>query len=470
MKKLLILLFLLSSIMVFSQDFDIETVKEIQAERELAKWLESMLYPLVGETIVITNLTLDYPASRLEVYGSMLDKEKSLPGLPIAKSKSVMPTMIDDQETYPTIVAKKEITIYLQKTVTDDILNFVQQNVALWMNINPEKGDILKIRNLVDFAGGIAEKAIEKKVDNMLFIYIGIALVILILVSVFILRSGFTKLTKSRQSINVTGFEKALQIKRSMAAQTAGSSSGGGAGGFNTDKKNPIPIQLIDEKKESDPFDFSFLEELTIPSFNKLIDGESAADLAFILTNLNTGFVSKFLNSYLGETDQIIKFMLEENTKTKNQIIELKNRLLVKCNKMSDTEKLDINSIDVLVNVMNQLDQDNTKRYLDKINKIDEDMGQKLRQRVFLFSDINNLNEYEIETIVLETGHDMMVKFLKSVERDIQEKFLENLTPRAASILREDMNYYAQLDQDEKERVKLEMLINIRKILKFIKE
>jgi len=470
MKKLLILLFLILPILGFSQDFDIETVKEIQAERELAEWIEAMLDPLVGETIVIANLTLDYPASRLQVYGSMLDKEKSLPGLPIAKSKSVMPTMIDDQETYPTIIAKKEITIYLQKTVTDDILNFVKQNVALWMNINPERGDVLKIRNIMDFTSGIAEEVTDKKVNNYLFLYIGIALVIIILISVFILRSGFTKLTTSMQNINVTGFEKALQIKGGMAAQVAESTSGRGTESLIADKKTPIPIKLVDEKKESDPFDFSFLEELTMQSFYKLVESESAEDIAFILTNLNSRFVSKFLNSYVGETEQMIRYMLEEKTKTKNEIIELKNRLLIKCNKMSDDEKLNTNSIDILVNVMNQLDLEKTKRYLDEINQIDEHMGQELRQRVFLFSDIIKLDEYEIETIVLSTSHDLMVKFLKSVERDIQEKFLINLTPRAASILREDMNYYAQLDQEEQERVKHEMLLNIRKILQFIKD
>jgi len=137
MKKMLIISLLLLTLQLFSQDFDIETVKEIQAERELAGWIEEMLLPIVGETIIIVNLTLDYPASRLQVYGSTLDKEKSLPGLPIAKSKSIMPTMIDDQETYPTIVARKEITIYLQKSVTDETLKFIKQNVALWMNITP---------------------------------------------------------------------------------------------------------------------------------------------------------------------------------------------------------------------------------------------------------------------------------------------------------------------------------------------
>jgi len=469
MKKLLLILMLSLTLQLFSQDFDIETVKEIQAERELAEWIEAMLFPLVGETIVIANLTLDYPASRLEVYGSMLDKEKSLPGLPIAKSRSVMPTMIDDQETYPTIVARKEITIYLQKDVTDEILQFIKQNVALWMNINPEKGDALQIRNIMDFTSGVAGEVVEKKVNNLFFLYIGLALVIIILVSVFILRSGFTKLITSMQSINVTGFEKALHIKGSMAAQGAGG-SGSGTVSLASTRNKPIAIQLVDNKKEIAPYDFSFLEELSIQSFSKLIGGEDANNLAFILTNLNSRYVSEFLNSYIGETDGIMKAMLDDNSRTKNQIIDMRNILFVKYNEMMEGEKLKTNSKDVLVNVLNQLDQERTKKYLDQIIQIDEEIGNELREKIFLYSDIMKLNENEIENITLSTDHDLMVRFLKSVDRDVQSKFLNNLTPRAESIIREDMNYMGHIEQTEHEKIQHEMLINIRNILQFIKE
>ncbi len=467
MNKLLIILILFLTLQLFSQDFDIETVKEIQAERELAEWIEAMLFPIVGETIVIANLTLDYPASRLQVYGSMLDKEKSLPGLPIAKSKSVMPTMIDDQETYPTIVAKKEITIYLQEDIADEMLQFIEQNVALWMNINPEKGDVLQIKNIMDFNSGIAEEVKEKEVNNFFFLYMGIALLIIILVSVFILRSGFTKLTTSMQSINVTGFEKALQIKGNMSAQDAGSSANRN---LVSSQKIPLSVKLIDDKKEIEPFDFNFLEELSIQRFSKLLEGEKASDIAFILTNLNSKFVSEFMNSYIGETDEIIKEMLANKSKLKKEIKVLRDGLYIKFNEMIEDDRLNTNSKEVLVNVLNQLDLDKTKKLLDQINQIDDKTGKVMREKIFLFSDIFKLKEQDIEQIVLSTDHDLMVKFLKSVDSEMQEKFFNNLTERAESILREDMNYLGQIEQTEQENIQHEMLINIRKILNYIKE
>ena len=468
MKKLLIILILLLAVQLFSQDFDIETVKEIQSERELAEWIERMLLPIAGETIVIANLTLDYPASRLQVYGSMLDKEKSLPGLPIAKSKSVMPTVIDDQETYPTIVAKKEITIYLKEDVSPEILQFIKQNVALWMNINPEKGDMLQIKSILDFRNGVAEEQEKKEVNNFFFLYMGLVLIIIILVSVFILRSGFTKLTTSMQSINVKGFEKALQIKGGLETQKI-SNTGIGISNLTVSNK-PIPIRLVDDKKEIDIFDFNFLEDLSIASLSKLLENEGASNIAYILTNLSSKYVSKFLNSYIGETEEIMKSMVNNINKSKKDILELRNSLKKKFEQMIDDEKLNTNSKEALINVLNQLDLDRTKKYMDQINQFDEQAGQEIRNRIFLFSDILKLDEQEIENIVLSTDHDLLVEFIKSVDSDIQRKFFNNLTPRASSILHEDMDYLAEIDQDEEENIKQQMLINIRKILNFIKE
>ncbi|RLC55013.1 MAG: hypothetical protein DRH89_08575 [Candidatus Cloacimonadota bacterium] len=254
-----------------------------------------------------------------------------------------------------------------------------------------------------------------------------------------------------------------------MSAQGVGG-SGNSTANLITFPKKAIAIRLVDNKKEIEPFDFSFLEELSVQSFSNLLEGENASDIAFILTNLNYKFVSDFLNSYIGETDQIIKSMLAENSKIKKEVIGLRNKLYTKFTKIIEDEKLNTNSKEVLINVLNQLDLDRTKKYLDQINQIDVEVGKEMREKVFLFSDIIKLNVQEIEQIVFSTDHDLMVKFLKSIDRDLQSKFFNSLTHRAASIIREDMDYLGHIEQKEQEKIQHQMLFNIRNILQFIKE
>ncbi len=466
MKKYFIICILFLFIALSAQEFEIETVKEIEAERELSEWIETMLFPIIGETIVITNLTLEYPASRLEVYGSTLDKRKSLPGLPIAKSKSVMSTMIDDQETYPTIIVKKEITIYMKKDIDESLENFIRQNVAFWMHINPEKGDRLEIKSIMEFHSGIASEKEEKKISGSVYLILGIILLLFFLLSLFILRSGMGKITSSLQNINVTGFEKALRVKGDLHSESATSAQSASSMMSSPDK--PLQIRVVEDTKD-DPMDISFLEELSLNNFYKLIKDEKPADIAFILSNLSVGFAQNFLNNYKGDSKNILKSMLSENIKPKKEIEKLKKNLLGKFAVILEDEKLSFNGKDRLIEVINTLPNESCKKILAQINTINTETGKKIREKVFLLTDIVKLQENEIENIMLNVPHDLIVSFLLSVESEIKYKLLNSVTTRIASILKEDMEFAGQLSEEEQEKVRFEMLLNIRKILNYTK-
>lgn len=468
MKRILFLLCLFASFHLLAQNFEIETVKEIQAERELAEWIESMLFPLVGETIVIANLTLEYPASRLEVYGSILDRDKSLPGLPIAKSRSVMPTAIDDQETYPTIIVKKEITIYVKKDIDKVIENFIRQNVALWMHINPEKGDKLVIKSVLDFRTGVDSSEERKTIDHSLYFILGIVLLVILLLFSLMMRSGFGKLSSSMQSINVTGFEKALHVKGSLAGESGGIMKG--TANLIASRTKPLPIKVVNEKAEEDSLDFHFLEELSMQNFFKLLEKEKAEDIAFLLSNLNVDYAQEFLHTWKGDTQPIIKVMLSNLEKPKNEIENIRKRLNERYKKFLEDEKFSFNGKETLVNVINILPADDSKKLLAQVDSINAETAKTIRQKVFLFSDIYNLKGAQIEKVVMNVEHNLLVSFLASVENDIKEKFLNSLTSRGATIIREDIDFLGDLTQKEQEKTRYEMLMNIRKTLNYIKE
>ena len=467
MKKILFLLCLFASFHLLAQNFEVETVKEIQAERELAEWIEAMLLPIVGETIVIANLTLEYPVSRLEVYGSILDKDKSLPGLPIAKSRSVMPTVIDDQETYPTIIVKKEITIYVKKDIDKSIENFIRQNIALWMHINPEKGDKLDIKSVLDLRTGVDSPEENKTIDHSLYFILGIVLLVILLLFSLMIRSGFNKLSSSMQSLKVTGFEKALHVKGSLAGESGGTMKS--AASLIASQTKPLPIRVVNEKEE-DNLDFHFLEELSMQNFFKLLEKEKPENIAFLLSNLNIDYVQEFLHTWKGDMKPIIKVMLSNLQKPKNEIENIRKKLNERYKKFLEDEKISFDGKETLINVINMLPTDDSKKLFAQVDSINAKTAKTIREKVFLFSDIYNLKEVQIENVVMNVEHNLLVSFLASVENDIKEKFLSSLTSRGATIIQEDLDFLGEISQKEQEQIRYEMLINIRKILNFIKE
>ena len=469
MKKLLLILLLIYSISITAQEIDVETVKEFETERQLAQWIESMLYPIVGESIVIANLTLEYPASRLQLYGSTLDRKKSLPGLPIARSKSVLPTTIDDQETYPTIISKKEITIYLKKDTTEEVMEFLKQNISLWINIRSERGDLLLIKNVMDLNSGITSEAEERRVDNFLFLYLAIALLIAILIASVIIGNGFGKISKAMKKINVSGFEKSIQLKGDLVSKM-NHITGKDNHAFSPSANKPLPIQIMKKNEDSDKYNFDFIENLSISNFSKLVENESEENIAFILSNLNSHYTGELLKSYPGATEEILRAMLSGKKRPIPEIVALRKDLFDKYQKLIETEKFNLDSEVKLINVLNQLDQIEVEKYLNQINIIDKEAGERIKQDVFIFSDIIKLNEHQTERVVLNTEHDFLVAFLMSIEHNLKDKFLKSLTTRAANIILEDIKYIGSIEDSEQKIIRFQMLMNIRKILNYIED
>lgn len=460
MKKILLLIILFCTLNLIAADFDVETVKEMQTERELAQWIESMLFPMVGETIVIANLTLQYPSSKLEVYGSTLDKKKSLPGLPIAKSKSVMPTTIDDQETYPTIIAKKEITIYLKRRASNEMIQFLEQNITLWMSILPERGDKLFIKNVKALNSGIEqEEEISIWQKNRVFLMV-FAIFIIMLVVLYIANKGFKRVSDSLHEIHVPGLEK---LSKQGISQINSSKDN-----IFAHQNKPLEIKVVEDIKV-DEEDFRFLEDLSLPHLEKIFSDESAEDIAFVLLRLSSDFVSEFINNFSNSVPILSRMLKTKNMKS-NEVKKLRERVYTKYKNISNSEMDQLNSKQKIFNLLNKLNNQESEKALVGLIKHDKDAENELRAGVFLYNQITGLSDGKLEQIVQNTDHQFFVKYLKSADSATKGKFISALTPRARNIIEEDIKYLDKLSDQEQEEIRYEMLINIRKILNFIKE
>ena len=464
--KRLILFTLLLSITAALISGDVETVKEIDSERDLATWIEKMLEPIVGEVIVIVDLTLKYPSSNLQVYGSVLDKEKSLPGLPVARSKAIMPTKIDDQETYPTIVVKKIITIYLKEKTDEGMMDFLKQNVQSWINIDYNRGDKLEIKNLSGFMEEenkditINVKTPEQKLeqDTMLLKIFGIALLIVLIIVIIVISSGAKKLSGTLRSLAASKFDKTMSVK--------GEGSSGKVTPMEALHKKPISVKLMQqEKEEESATDLHFLEDLSLLSFDKLLKSISEADRAYVLSNLNSDFVKEYFEEFQENASKTAMDMLALKQKNKNETIKLKTKLKDEYKKISEEDNLAVNGAGSLVKIINTLGRIQSEKLYADLTKSDKETANDIRSKVFFMSDILETDEGTLEDIAGKINHQIFVRFLISTESDIRNKFFSVLTTRAVSIVTEDMENTGELTEQEQETAINNVLNEIRNIL-----
>lgn len=109
----------------------------------------------------------------------------------------------------------------------------------------------------------------------------------------------------------------------------------------------------------------------------------------------------------------------------------------------------------------------NAKFLSDQVFAISPRVGDDIRRSIFLHEDIIKLENDIIKGIIKSIHHQLLVRFLASTDKDVREKFLLNLTKRAAAIIEEDIEMIGELTQQEKDLAINEMVNTIRVVLKF---
>ncbi|GKT11136.1 MAG: flagellar motor switch protein FliG [Thiomicrorhabdus sp.] len=78
-------------------------------------------------------------------------------------------------------------------------------------------------------------------------------------------------------------------------------------------------------------------------------------------------------------------------------------------------------------------------RILDDIAIEHEETSKNIQDKMFVFEDIEGIDDRGIQSIVAEVPSDVLVVALKGADADLKEKFLGNLSKRQADIMRDDL-------------------------------
>lgn len=92
-----------------------------------------------------------------------------------------------------------------------------------------------------------------------------------------------------------------------------------------------------------------------------------------------------------------------------------------------------------VANILNSMDRDKSGAELGKIEKSDAEMHQKIKDLLFIFDNLLDVDDRGIQALLREVGSETLAVALRGAEPEVQEKILKNMSKRAAEILKDDM-------------------------------
>ncbi len=436
-----------------------ETITEINTEKQISLWIERVLYPYVGKTVVLVDLKLKYPA--VKPFGSTYDKPSSLPGLPVSKSKGIKADKVGDEVILPTRVMKKDISIFVNKNVSKKDMNFVSKNIRNWFNLDEAQGDRLEIHR--------SEKAfltneLSTKSDiknNIVYLAVGIVLILLLTVNI---KNGFQYLSRT---IAVTNKQKSEIVRRGGGYNQLQPISPA-AKNMNISNKKPLPITIIENNSNSNGHDFlnfDFVEEISPKQLAHLLVNEPFETLALVLPRLPVSYSSEFFNQKSADLTKIIERILNPSTEHLTSLPALKKDLKKKISIIKDENLLNVDGVDTLSKIINSTSPETAVKIFHHIGKVNRAKQEQIKRRIFLLEDIENLDDHIVEKLIRGVDHDLLVKFLASVNENLQRKFYKNMTQRAVAIIQEDIEIYGDISQQDKSEAQKQILSIFREAL-----
>ncbi|MGA2709068.1 MAG: flagellar motor switch protein FliG [Steroidobacteraceae bacterium] len=92
-----------------------------------------------------------------------------------------------------------------------------------------------------------------------------------------------------------------------------------------------------------------------------------------------------------------------------------------------------------VANLLNAMKKDKSGEELGKIEQADAEMHQKIKDLLFIFDNLLDIDDRGIQAVLRDVGSDVLALALRGAEPEVQDKIMRNMSKRAAEILRDDM-------------------------------
>jgi len=123
-----------------------------------------------------------------------------------------------------------------------------------------------------------------------------------------------------------------------------------------------------------------------------------------------------------------------------------------------------VGGVRVAANILNFMDTGQDEQILGAISEIDEPLGVQIRDLMFVFDNLAEIDDRAIQTVLREISTEKLALALRGADQKVREKITTNMSQRAAEILLEDMEARGPVRLAEVEAAQKEILAEVRKM------
>lgn len=123
-----------------------------------------------------------------------------------------------------------------------------------------------------------------------------------------------------------------------------------------------------------------------------------------------------------------------------------------------------VGGVKVAANILNFMDGGQDEAILGSIAQIDEDLTGRIRDLMFVFDNLAEIDDRAMQSVLREVATDKLAMALRGADPKVKEKITTNMSQRAAEMLVEDMEARGPVRLAEVEAAQKEILAIVRRM------
>lgn len=270
----------------------------------------------------------------------------------------------------------------------------------------------------------------------------------------------------------VTGEEQEKAIK-----DFAGANPGGlavRAGGLEVAKglveralgKSASATTTLDNVRQSiEAVPFGFLQKVDSQNLLTFIMDEHPQTIALILSHIQPQQAAEIIAGLPPERQLAVIRRVATMSQTSPEIIkEVERGLEHRMSSVMSQSFETAGGVASVAGMLNVIDRATERSLLENLAQEDSDLVEEIRRLMFVFDDINGLGNKEIQILLKNVEGSQWAMALKGASPELKEKILNNMSKRAADMLREEMEYLGPVKLSSVEQMQQQIVDIVRRL------
>ena len=204
------------------------------------------------------------------------------------------------------------------------------------------------------------------------------------------------------------------------------------------------------------------LEPKVVANF---LSNEHPQTAAIVLAHLETGMAATTLREMPEESRMEIVYRLATLERVSPQVLrELDEALQSEFRSSGAVSGSKMGGVEAAAEIMGTIDRATETSILTAMDEVDPDLANDIRNLLFTYEDILKIDDHGVQLILKEISQEDLLISLKTASDELTDKIFSNMSERASTMLKEDLEALGLTKITEVERAQQKIVSIVKRL------